>query len=343
MWVLVLLLFEMEMLYLTDLWPPFFYVTSPSSRLWCVSAPREANVDSKHVSCLQHTSNGQVVLTFRRVECKEQFLHKSVLKVGSTTYTLQDVDWPLTYLEVYDAPHELPDLAIIHRLSQYCGHFTQPGWEHVHDCVRHYCVCIKLPFPSFLRFDRYYVQFRYVGQPCLYRQTNHLASACHTITCFNCEKTGHLGIDCLCPLYCNICKSPAHGARSCPFSWSRLVYFSVSTSETTSSNTESTTSDNSTNDQVLIFLLKIHLILLTFLLLFWTMCLLINLRTNLRKLSPWMMILQHLSRIQPRINTPVIPLFRTSPAHLRKTPWNCLLSRKHHLTLLGMAANLGKF
>ena len=130
---------------------------------------------------------------------------------------------------------------------------------------------MKLPFPSFLRFDRYYVQFRYVDQPrtCrLYGQTNHLASACHSITCFNCEKTGQVGIDCPCPLYCKICKSPAHEARSCPFSWSRLVYFSVSTSETTSSNTESTTSDNSTNDQVLIFLLKIHLILLTFLLLF---------------------------------------------------------------------------
>ena len=81
------------------------------------TALREANVNSKHVSCLQRTRNGQVVLTFRRVECKEQFLRRSVLKVGSTTYTLQDVDWPLTYLEVYDAPHELPDLAIIHHLS----------------------------------------------------------------------------------------------------------------------------------------------------------------------------------------------------------------------------------
>ena len=81
------------------------------------TALREANVDSKDVSCLQRTSNGQVVLTFCRVECKEQFLRRSVLKVGSTTYTLQDVDWPLTYLEVYDAPHELPDLAIIHHLS----------------------------------------------------------------------------------------------------------------------------------------------------------------------------------------------------------------------------------
>lgn len=206
----------------------------------------------------------------------------------------------------------------------------------MNDCVGHCCVCIKRPFPSFLTFDQYYVQFRYVSQPRTCRlcgQTNHLASACHTFTCFNCKKTGHLASDCPGPVYCNICKSPAHQARSCPSSWSRLVNFPVSTSETTSSNTESTTSDNCTMIQVLIILLKIHLILLTFLLLFWTMWLLINLWTNLQKLPPWM-ILQHLLMIQPRINTPVISLFRTTPLRLRNTPWNCLLSCKYHLALL---------
>ena len=55
------------------------------------TALREANVDGKDVSCLQCTNNGQVVLTFGRAECKEQFLHKSVLKVGSMTHALQDV------------------------------------------------------------------------------------------------------------------------------------------------------------------------------------------------------------------------------------------------------------
>lgn len=63
-----------------------------------------------------------------------------------------------------------------------------------------------------------------------------------------------------CPVYCNICKSPAHRARTCPFSWSRLVDFPAPTSDSTPSNTEhsehsensesteSTNSDNATTD-----------------------------------------------------------------------------------------------
>ena len=93
----------------------------------------------------------------------------SVLKVAGTPYALQDVCRPLTYLQIFDASNELLDPAIIQRLSHYCdvihchrNFFIEPGWEHVHNRVRHYRIRHKSSIP---RFDRYYVQFHYVGQP----------------------------------------------------------------------------------------------------------------------------------------------------------------------------------
>ena len=50
----------------------------------------------------------------------------------------------------------------------------------------------------------------------------HFANACHSIICFNCEKTGHLVSDCPAPVACNICKATNHLARKCPFSWTTI-------------------------------------------------------------------------------------------------------------------------
>lgn len=68
--------------------------------------------------------------------------------------------------------------------------------------------------------------FRYVGQPktCrLCHPASHFANACHTIICFNCEKTGYLASDCPAPIACNICKATNHLARQCPFTWTTVT------------------------------------------------------------------------------------------------------------------------
>ena len=197
------------------------------------TALQTANVDSSDVSCVQRQSSGEIVLTFRNARAKEQFLMHNVLKIRGQPFALQDVDRPLTYVQIFDAPHEMPDETIIQRLSKYCdvfhhrrGYFRQEGWTHVQDGVRHFRVRIKRHIPNFIRFGKILIHIRYEDQPRTCRhcnQTGHYVNACHSIICYNCEELGHLASDCPNEVLCNICKQPDHRANHCPFSWSRQV------------------------------------------------------------------------------------------------------------------------
>ena len=198
------------------------------------TALREANIDNNSVSCIQRQSSGEIVLTFRNAHAKEQFLTHNVVRVRGQPFALQDIDRPLTYVQVFDAPHEMADETIIQRLAKYCdvlhhrrGYFREEGWTHVQDGVRHFRVRIKEPIPNFVRFGKILIHFRYDGQPRTCRhcnQTGHYVNACHSIICYNCEELGHLASDCPNDVLCNICKQPDHRAITCPFSWARQVH-----------------------------------------------------------------------------------------------------------------------
>ena len=105
----------------------------------------EANIDNNSVSCIQCQSSGEIVLTFRNARAKEQFLTHNVVRVRGQPFALQNIECPLTYVQVFDAPHEMPDKTIIQRLAKYCdvlhhrrGYFREEGWTHVQDGVRHF-------------------------------------------------------------------------------------------------------------------------------------------------------------------------------------------------------------
>ena len=194
-------------------------------------ALRNADLDNTAVSCVQRLSSGTIVLTFRRPEQKNAFLSRNFISVHDQPLALQDVDRPLTFVQVFDAPHELPDTAVISRLSKYCdvisnrrGYFREPGWENVQDGVRHFRVRLRSPIPSFLRFGKFLVHVRYPGQQRTCRhchQPGHLANTCSNQCCFNCDEVGHLSSSCPRPVMCNLCKSVDHKANVCPFSWAR--------------------------------------------------------------------------------------------------------------------------
>ena len=192
-----------------------------------------AELQSTDVSCIQRLSSGAIVLTFRQPASKEAFLRRNFITVHEQPVVLQDVDRPLTFLQVFDAPHELPDTALISRLSRFCdvisnrrGYFREPGWENVQDGVRHFRVRLRSPVPSFLRFGKFLVHVRYNGQTRTCRHchlTGHLANSCSNVCCYNCDETGHLSSACPHPVMCNICKSTEHKANACSFSWAREV------------------------------------------------------------------------------------------------------------------------
>ena len=111
---------------------------------------------------------------------------------------IQDVDHLLTFVQVFDAPHELPNTTIIQHLAPFCevvtycwGFFWEPGWENVQDGSCHCRVRMNNPIPSYMQFGKIFVQFPCVEQPktCgLCHSPSHFANACYSIICFNCEK-----------------------------------------------------------------------------------------------------------------------------------------------------------
>ena len=193
------------------------------------AALKDTGIDPNALGCLQRKSSGEIILTFRNTYQKAIFLTKCSLTISQQAVAIQDVDHPLTFLNIYDAPHELPDTAIIERLSPYCevlhhrrGKFREP--EGVFNGIRHYRVRILRPIPSYLRFGKTLIVLKHQGQEETCRHCNlpgHYAHSCKEEICFNCDQTGHQAPSCPTPTLCSLCHHQFHKARNCPHSWDR--------------------------------------------------------------------------------------------------------------------------
>ena len=119
-----------------------------------------AHIDAWHIQCMQRKMNSGVVITFKSVDVKEKFLRLNALTVGEYSNATQDIDRPMTFLTIYDAPFELNDLAIIRRLAPFCEvvHYRQGKFDFmpgVYNGLRHYRVRVTKPVPSFIQFGKY--------------------------------------------------------------------------------------------------------------------------------------------------------------------------------------------
>ena len=186
-----------------------------------------ADIDHREIHCLQRKLNGEVVVTFKTIAAKEKFLRLNSLHVNSENYALQDIDKPLTFLTIYDAPFELSDLAIIKRLAPFCEvlHYRQGKHSlapNIYNGLRHYRVRVIKPIPNYLRFGKYQIYIKYSGQIPTCRKCNlpgHFSNVCPNKICFNCENIGHEARDCHLPTFCCICKEEGHRGIGCDYSW----------------------------------------------------------------------------------------------------------------------------
>ena len=208
----------------------FFTPSRSTSARSVFDALRLAEIESQEIACMQRRMNGEVIITFKHPSSKEKFLRLNALKIGAENYAIQDIDRPLTFLTIYDAPFELADLAIIRRLAPYCevlhyrrGRFSfAPSVSSVYNGLRHYRVRVIKPIPSFLRFGKTLLFLRHDGQAPTCRRCNqpgHFGNQCSQKICFNCENLGHESPSCPAPVLCSICKSDGHLGKQCPYSW----------------------------------------------------------------------------------------------------------------------------
>lgn len=217
---------------------------------------KTANIDAAEIQCLQRKMNGEVVVTFNSSAAKEKFVGLNSIWINNDNYAIQDIDRPLTFLTVYDAPFELSDWAIIKRLAPYCEvvHYRRGRFDYapaIYNGLRHYRVRITRPIPNFLRFGRYQVFLKYAGQPLTCRKCNqpgHFSNACEHKVCFNCENIGHEANSCPAPPLCHFCKGDGHVSSRCRYSWVSPVVFGEPTDECAPVNVEDSDNDDDASD-----------------------------------------------------------------------------------------------
>ena len=102
--------------------------------------------------------SGEIYVTFSTENLRDKFIQQRCLALHGKPHVANDAEGPIASLTIYDAPYELPDATIIHRLRPYC----EVLWYHrstfrvhnrVFNSLRHFRVRVLNSIPSYLHFS----------------------------------------------------------------------------------------------------------------------------------------------------------------------------------------------
>ena len=132
---------------------------------------------SSSIRCLQRRPTEEMLITFSSVHMKNAFVEKNSIQ-SNRLYAINDLDRFLTYLNIYDALHEMSDGAIIKRLEPYCEGVSYHCGRYlsnrsIFNGNHHYHVRVRLAIPSYLRFGKFLVRLSHDGQQHTCRKCNH--------------------------------------------------------------------------------------------------------------------------------------------------------------------------
>ena len=188
-------------------------------------------IPKTQVACIQRSRSGVVNVTFSKAELRDLFLSKVSTTFQQRPTVSRQHEQPGIFVTIRDAPWELSDKLIQHRLEYYgVVHSIRRAFnqsllpERIPDGRRVLRMTLEEPIPPFMRFGPYLVRIFYPNQPRVCWKcgsSEHIGRACPDHYCFNCDKPGHLAYACEERLKCSLCKAEDHLAIDCPGNWGR--------------------------------------------------------------------------------------------------------------------------
>ena len=202
----------------------YFSVDSICTSQEILEAFDKAGIDIDEISSIQRkASNKSWVVTFDSAVTKEDALEVATIEIGGVPVFLGDCENRVVLVKMYEAPAELPDTALIGRLSYYgrvLSFRRDRIAESIDSGVRTARMRLHRPIPSTINLAGEFIRVWYPTQPKTCRNCGsdeHMVKDCDSMRCFNCEQSGHHSRDCELPVLCTLCKDADHDLNNCPF------------------------------------------------------------------------------------------------------------------------------